>query len=185
MSEGRHHNQEAWAAYARNTLPDRQREEMELHLSYCDGCLELLVQALDIPGSPAEDKSGAAPGTGFSGIDSMAVPVPAAAMERIRCHVLELMEGDLPDVKRASKSRTAWLRRPALHYGLAASLTLLLYMSGAFTDMDRFLESREPQQGASAAIPNPASGTSSESWSNRMLDRTAHLLQEIQDRRYR
>jgi len=184
LSESRHYNQEAWAAYARNTLPDRQREEMELHLSQCDGCLELLVQAVDIPGSPAEE-AGVVSRPGFSGIDCMADPAPAAAMERIRSNVLELMERDLPGVRRAPKSRTAWLRRPALHYGLAASLTLLLYMSGAFTDMDRFLQSREPQQGASAAILNPPSGPSSESWSNRMLDRTAHLLQEIQDRRYR
>ncbi|MGU3470049.1 zf-HC2 domain-containing protein [Paenibacillus sp. D51F] len=184
MSENRHHNQEAWAAYARNTLTDRQREEMELHLSQCDSCLELLVQAVDILGSPAEEAS-AASRPDFSGIDFMAVPVPAAAMERIRSNVLELMEGDLPGVRPTPKTRTAWLRRPALHYGLAASLTLLLYMSGAFTDMDRFLESREPQQGASSAISNPTSGPSSESWSNRMLDRTAHLLQEIQDRRYR
>ncbi len=184
MSESRHHNQEEWAAYARNTLPDRQREEMELHLSQCDGCLKLLVQAVDIPGSPAEEAS-AASRPGFSGIDSMAVPVPAAAMERIRLNVLELMDADRPNVRRNQRKRTAWLRRPALHYGLAASLTLLLCMSGAFTDMDRFLDSREPQQGASSAIPNPTSGPSSESWSNRMLDRTAHLLQEIQDRRYR
>lgn len=185
--------------YVSNSLPDRERERVDLHLAECDICLQLLMEAVDSADDQGEgEASGHFPPLDLNRLEErvMAQLVEEEA-KAITHHELDgirqepvssAVKAVQPTPSRTTPPRRrTLLQHPVAQYTIAASVTLLLIGTGTFTDLsDKLL--KLDRQAVVQPLPPAASESEAlytESWSDRMVDRTGAWLEGIRASRYK
>ncbi|WP_168123067.1 hypothetical protein [Paenibacillus sp. HB172176] len=209
---GEHLSMERLRGYMSDTLGGQERQEVERELYACDECLRRWIalqeeigmsklldregnQATQLPSQPD-----------FAGMEE-------AVMERILAEhsmhesaeqsssasqvaSLPLQEQIVHDRYRPSqqtlnatdKTRRrsgSWLRLPAVQYTIAASITIVLMATGAFTGLADTLRDIDEniEQPPYASAPEE-SELPLDSWSQHLFDRANHWLEHVESARF-
>ncbi|GGG86909.1 zf-HC2 domain-containing protein [Paenibacillus radicis (ex Gao et al. 2016)] len=163
--------------YVDDILPEIERERVEAHMAQCDVCLELFMTAVE----QAETVTAA------QGADSSDMP----DMEQMGRRLSGLLFPPRIVQEKPYRRRT-WLQHPAVHFGAAAAITLLLLGTGTFNGVaERMMEMDEHARVKLETEHEPAKGPAAEveqqdgSWSDRMVDRTLSWLNGIEKSRFK
>ncbi|SDT34420.1 hypothetical protein SAMN05444162_3903 [Paenibacillaceae bacterium GAS479] len=195
-----HPSREEWSDYAAGSALGPERIAMEQHLAGCNSCLGLFMEVLEAvpPLNSAAQVASAnslthavvpdamqlsrpitlpSPGESFSGGFA-----PEGSLPRVREAVLRQLAEE--SAGRNRRRRRAWARHPAFHYGLAATLTVLLLLSGTLGELTRDLEGDLPRE-----FEEPPAQmefhSKRESWSSKVVGRTSAWLHEWQSVRFK
>lgn len=185
-----HISPEQMIRYVNGTLAGAERVRVEQQMTACDCCLKHFIAAVELSEDEAESVFP-------SRVNEPQLPDMELLEQRIVARLLS-EEGILQaqaDVLRTSsvlqkKSPRlhAWLQHPVTHYAIAASITLLLLVSGTFASFSQklaLLDMSENVQQAVLTNPPIAAGKHSESWSDRIVDQTGSWLDGLRAARYK
>ncbi|MFD1957107.1 zf-HC2 domain-containing protein [Paenibacillus thailandensis] len=182
-SGGSHIGRRAMDIYVAGGMDERERERVEAHLSVCDRCLSVYMEALDAGAAPAERPSGRQGRGAVYAADSAMPDIDGIAKRVIGMLEAERPSGGaLPKSKRERRGRARWLQHPAAHFAAAAAITLLLIGTGALGGLSERLAIIDH---GSVRYFEPQAGRSlEEGWSERMLHRTVSWLDGIEAERF-
>lgn len=151
--------------YVLGQLSEDERERIDEHLLTCDRCLQQLMEA-----EPLLDPQ---------------VQLSETDLHRLEERVISKLHADR---KKPVRHPVRWLQRASVQYAIAASITLILFISGAFSnvalklaelEMRAAVEQRSSQH--PSTILNPAS---QESWSEQLINRTGDWLDRLKAYRF-
>lgn len=163
--------------YVNDRLTEAERIEVERQLAACDFCMKLFIAAVESSEGEAQ-----------IGLPSLASELPD--MEQLERRVVAQLVSErnvhqaYADAQRTagtiqekSPRIRAWLQHPVTHYTLAASITLLLLVSGTFSSFSQRLAQFDMHENIMQAVPpDPLEVKQSESWSDKMVDQTGSWL---------
>ncbi|MFC4778957.1 zf-HC2 domain-containing protein [Paenibacillus sp. GCM10023252] len=84
--------------------------------------------------------------------------------------------------------RRAWFQHPAIHYGAAAVITLFLLTSGTFNSFSDQVSAMENAKAPTPTVVMPSNtkdDEKTETWSDKMVDRTITWFDEIESVRFK
>ncbi|MGO4541458.1 zf-HC2 domain-containing protein [Paenibacillus sp. 2TAB19] len=161
-------------SYVEHRLSEQERELVDGHLAECEHCLQRFMDAAQATHAESE----------------LLLPDMDILEQRViaQLHAESEAAAAVKAVQSSPRHarRRSWLQHPVAQYMIAASITLLLLGTGTFAGLSDKL-SRLDQE----AVIQPPQATEhlpslpSESWSDRMVDRTGSWLDGIRESRYR
>lgn len=178
--------------YVNGTLAGAERAQVERQMTACDCCLKLFIAAIESSASEYEAES-AFP----SHVNEPQLPDMELLEQRVVAQLLseESIHQAQADGLRTSSALQkksprlrAWLQHPVTHYTIAASITLLLLVSGTFASFSQKLAQLDMNENVQQVVPlNPpiAAGKHSESWSDKIVDQTGSWLDGLRATRYK
>ncbi|MDQ8737548.1 zf-HC2 domain-containing protein [Paenibacillus sp. LHD-38] len=187
-----HIPQDLMSRYVNDRLAETERAGIEQHLTGCDFCLNLFMAA--IASSEDEEHS-----SFYVGDSESRIPLPDMVLleQRVVGQLKSVQE--LHETKAAAPSLSAskhekpprlrtWLQHPVTHYTIAASITLLLLVSGTFTSFSQKLAQMDMNENMEQAMPPKppaANDKPSESWSDKIVDQTGSWLDGLKATRFK
>lgn len=131
-----HYTLDDWLKYVAGSEIDRTA--MEAHLSECDACFALYLEALDRAGDALPSLPDA-------------VSFAQVAVNAVRTYTAS--EQSTAAITVTKRINRGWLSKPIIQYVIAASITLVLVGSGAFQQLfEHYISvSRETQTGNAPA----------------------------------
>ncbi len=149
-----HYTKESWVKYLHNQVAPSEREKMEIHMAHCDQCLETYLSSLE-----------------ETDLVEMALPSPDFTNQ-------VLGKINLP---RTSPKLSLRAKRKIIfkYYAVAASITILLMLSG-------FFEAIEQIPNATAEIASTTGRVEqilTSGWSDRLMDSTIKMMNAIEIKR--
>ncbi|MGO4549032.1 zf-HC2 domain-containing protein [Paenibacillus sp. 2TAB23] len=187
-----HIAQDQMILYVKDMLTGVERSEAEQHLAGCDLCLKLLMDAIawseeeELSASFAEDS-----------VSRLILPDMALLEQRVVGQLMEELrqEEAVPSKQDSSEAKLekaprlrTWLQHPVTHYTIAASITLLLLISGTFASFSQKLVQHDLNENRQQIVePKPEAGDNkySESWSDRIVDQTGSWLDSLKATRFK
>ncbi|WP_139990676.1 hypothetical protein [Paenibacillus paridis] len=165
-------------AYLKDRLPEADREQVERELTACDECLQLFIGMME---SAENEPLSSQPD--FAQMERRVVAQLISEQEPLE------QEGKAEKAGQASRKNSArlrlWLQHPATHYTIAASITLLLLASGTFASFSQKLAQLDLSEHEQVAVPPPAVGRPSISWSDKIVDQTGSWLDGLKASRFK
>ena len=159
-------------------LPDNRREWMEAHIQQCELCLQLFMQELDV----TEQQPAQPDWTELENNVMMAIHNEAIAASGVQIQQMQSAVRENNAAKR--RPRSTWLSHPITHYSLAASITLLLLVTGVLGGLSQQVSNMEEYVQSNRHIEEePTARTST--WSEEMMSRTSQWLDGIQEFRFK
>jgi anti-sigma factor RsiW len=170
----KHYTLEQWKHYVEQDLTDGDRDVYEAHLSTCELCLELYMQALE------------------RAADSYPVLIDQAAladkvMETIAARtnaestVSQFLQPESEHKQKPSET-ASWLRHPIFHYTVAAAVTLVLMSSGVFQSIADPVGQAKPPSTETAQVETLIEQPSV---SKMIMEKTIVMLNSIQSKQER
>jgi anti-sigma factor RsiW len=133
-----HFGRQQWNDYVDGRVGEKVRSLMEAHLYACDRCLDEYMKC----------------------VERAAVSNPFSGAGEMTDRIMEMLRRT-GERERAATDRGAFYRK-LIHYGIAASITLMLMSAGLFQQL--------LQQ--TSAWTHAASAKSNASWAERLFDQT-------------
>ncbi|CAM4520921.1 putative ribosomally synthesized peptide with SipW-like signal peptide [Paenibacillus endophyticus] len=186
-----HIAQDRMILYVKDKLTGVERSEAERHLAGCDLCLQLLMDAIawseeeELSASFAENSS-----------SRLILPDMALLEQRVVGQLMEELRQEAVASKRhvsesklekAPRLRT-WLQHPITHYTIAASITLLLLISGTFASFSQKLVQHDLNENRQPIVepkPDEDDNKYSESWSDQIVNQTGSWLDSLKATRFK
>ncbi|MCZ8523383.1 MULTISPECIES: zf-HC2 domain-containing protein [Paenibacillus] len=157
-----------WQAFILNSLSPEEREACEAHLEEdCAPCFELYLQALD-------GAAGMLPAPEQPAFQNDIMRQWDAEHERLADKQRSLPEG----VEQTKRPRP-WLQHPLFHYGVAASVTLLLMGSGVFQAIVGAADGAQTVRPPAQITGEPGS------YSGQLMEKTIGLIHALESKRER
>lgn len=176
--------------YVKGTLAGADRVRVEQQMTACDCCLKHFIAAVESSENEAESVFS-------SHVNEPQLPdmklleqhVVAQLLSEERIHQARADGIRTPSIllKKSSRLRVL-LQHPVTHYTIAASITLLLLVSGTFASFSQKLAQLDMNENVQQAVnPSPpiAAGKHSESWSDKIVDQTGSWLDGLRATRYK
>ncbi|MUT67905.1 anti-sigma factor [Paenibacillus sp. NEAU-GSW1] len=179
--------------YVDDVLPEAGREQVESHMAECDICLERFMVAMSAAeAEPAESEIGSeVVQTGVVAAANNSLP----DMEKLGQRLVRLLYPNKQTfVQEKPYRRRTWLQHPSVHFGAAAAITLLLLGTGTFNGVaDRvnaFDEQAETErqvkaEGKPSYLDQSTGKEQTQTWSDRMVDRTVSWFDGIEKSRFK
>ena len=171
--------------YVSDSQTGAGRMQVEQHLAACDSCLQLFIAVME--------SNEAEPMLPMPDMELMEERVVAQLIsEQILHHEAEhqMKHG----MRQEKPRRYTWLQHPAAHYTIAASITLLLMVSGTFASFSQKLAELDVNFSANENVnvqhdeppkQPELSAKQSESWSERIVNQTGSWLDGLQATRFK
>ncbi|WP_042171063.1 zf-HC2 domain-containing protein [Paenibacillus gorillae] len=163
--------------YVGDVLPETERERVEAHMAQCDVCLELFMTAVEAAQTV----------TAANGADVSDMP----DMEQMGRRLSGMLFPRRIVQEKPYRRRT-WLQHPAVHFGAAAAITLLLLGTGTFNGvaermmaMDEHTRVMLETGEEPVIVPIAEEERQDGSWSDRMVDQTLGWLKGIEKSRFK
>ena len=134
--------------YIQGRMTAESREQIELHLIECEACLRQFIEVET----------------------AMNLALPLPDMNVLEDRVISQLAREHP--ASSPSRRIRWSVCPAVHYFIAASITLFLLSNGTFSDIAEKLAELEQREAA-------------ESWSDQMVNKAGTWLDELKESRFR
>ena len=176
--------------YVNGTLAEAERVQVEQQMTACDCCLKQFVAAVESSEDVVESVFP-------SHVNEPQLPDMEQLEQRV---VAQLLSEERIHQAQADGLRTsgalqkkfprlrAWLQHPVTHYTIAASITLLLLVTGTFASFSQKLAQLDMNENVQQAVPPyppMAAGKHSESWSDKIVDQTGSWLDGLRAARYK
>jgi len=133
--------------YILGKMTAESREHIDLHLIECEACLQQFIEIETT---------------------TMNRELPLPDMNLLEDRVISRLSNEHP----ASSRRIGLLEMPAVHYAIAASITLFLFSNGTFADIAGKLAELEQHEAV-------------ESWSDQMVSKAGLWLDKLKETRFR
>ncbi len=130
-----------WNAFVQGTLSEQQVTELEDHLYTCDACLQLYMQAVEQVELSLE----------LTNLDALTDSVMEQLPKDRQVGTLE-KTGINPH---SSRSKRRFVQHPLFHYGIAASITIVMMSTGFFQSLTGVVSTVEAE-----SLPDDAPSSS-------------------------
>jgi len=153
---------------------DSKREWVEEHIQQCESCLMLFIRELDVTEQqPARLDWNELENNVMTAIHNETFA--ASSVQRQPA-------ASKPDIARP-RPRSTWFRHPTFHYSLAASITLLLLVTGALDGLSQQVSYISEHAKSNYAMERETSSRAP--WSEEVMSKTSQWLDGIQEYRFK